>query len=125
MGIQTGHLQTDQLRQEIQYLVAFLTDHNVQQVQVLYGVGCTTEQLYAPIPVAVPYLATFIHMSIDSGIYHLGDDDLYVGAAAPACQFLLCHEHDLHLEAADEDILRSVEAAWRQRGYAVCTHPNL
>lgn len=124
MGIQTGVLENEQLRQEIQHMVDFLRGHNVQQVQVFYGVGCTTEHLYEPIPLAVSNLATFIQVSIDTGIYHLGDDDLSIETASPACQFLLCHERDLHFEAVDEDIVRSVEAAWKQRGYAICTHPN-
>lgn len=119
MGIQTEFLETDQLHDEIQYLVDLLISLDVQQVLVLYGVGCTTEQLYDPIPVPVSDLATFIQASIDHGIFHLGDDDLYVEAVTPPCQFLLCHEHDLHLESADQELLRKVEAAWIHRGYTV------
>ncbi len=122
VGIRTGFLETDQLRQEIQYMVDFLTGYNVQHVQVLYGVGCATDQLYEPIPVVVLALPTFIQTSIDHGIYHLGDDDLYVESASPSCQFLLCHEHDLHVEAVDAEVLRTIKAAWKQRGYAIFAH---
>ena len=60
-----------------------------------------------------------LHNNIAQEIYHLGEDNLYIGVSDPALTFTLCHDADIHFEATDKSLEVRLRNEWEKRGYRV------
>ena len=121
MTIGTAPLTPEATWQEIHALVIFLAEQGIDQVAITYGWGCTAGDVQQPIVVPLAALVGFLHKSIAQGIYHLGEDNLYIESGDPYIKITLCHEADIHFEAANTVLEARQRAAWESRGLRAWT----
>src|SRR5688572_4046849 len=128
MTIGTAPLTLTAAWQEIDALVAFLAGLDIHQVAITYGWGCNARSIEQPVTVPTTALVEFLHKSIAQGIYHLGEDNLYIEANFGAhaveertvtLKIKLCHEADIHFETTDTAIEARLQAEWQNRGLRV------
>lgn len=119
MKIQTGLLNIDQLKTELEIVIDRFKSKNVQQVTVMYGFDCELDQdeLYKEITIDVNDINTFIKRSENEGIYKFGDNDFYIMAKPIDMEFLFCHESDVHFTSSDNGIFAQIEQEWEHEGY--------
>lgn len=118
MTIGTAPLTPDVRWQELDALVGFLAALGVTEVAITYGWGCTPfgDERTPTIPLA--QLIQLLQNNIAQGIYHLGEDNLFIGASNPAQKITLCHDADIHFDA-DPNLEARLRGEWEARGHCV------
>lgn len=119
MTIGTAPLTPEATWREIDALVTFLTSLGVTQVTITYGWGCHAEGMEQSTIVPLSELVVFLQQTIAQGIYHLGEDNLYISADDPTLTITLCHDQDIHFEAASKSLEARLRGEWESRGHRV------
>jgi hypothetical protein len=119
MTIGTAPLTTEATWREIDAIINFLAALGIEQVAITYGWGCKADGVNQPVIVPLTRLTELLHNNIAQGIYHLGEDNLYIGADQPTLTFTLCHDADIHFEAADKSLETRLREEWQTRGHLV------
>lgn len=119
MTIGTAPLTTEATWREINAIIQFLNTLGVSSVEVTYGWGCKAAGIEQPVIVPLSELLTFLHIDITKDIYHLGEDNLYIGASNPALTITLCHDADIHFDAPDSTMEGRLRREWENRGLRV------
>ena len=119
MEIRTGLLNIEQLKTELETVIARFNSKNVQQVTVMYGFDCELDQaeLYKEITIDVSDINAFIKCSESEGIYKFGDNDFYISVKPLDMEFLFCHESDVHFTSSDNEIFAQIKQEWQNEGY--------
>jgi hypothetical protein len=83
-----------------------------------YGWACDLDQddLYLDHRVQSSALNDFVDRSTASGVFTLGESDLYIKGASVEFSFTLCHESDIHFECLDPNLVNRVTGAWTGAG---------
>lgn len=119
MTIGAAPLTAEATWREIDAMIAFLNSVGVSSVEITYGWGCKAAGIEQPVIVPLGELLTFLHIDIAKDIYHLGEDNLYIGASSPALTFTLCHDADIHFDAPDSTMESRLRGEWEGRGLRV------
>jgi hypothetical protein len=119
MTIGTEPLTPDLTWREIQAIREFLTSLGIENVNIAFGWGCKADGIEQPVMVRVAELVNYLHNIIAQEIYHLGEDNLYIGAHEPVLTFTLCHDSDIHFEATDRVLEARGRGEWEGRGVSV------
>ena len=119
MTIGTEPLTAEATWVEIKSLVNFLASLGVDHVAITYGWGCHAAGIEQPVSVPLPEVVGFLQKNIAQAIYHLGEDNLYIGAGNPALKIALCHDADIHFEADDKGLEARMRDEWQARGLRV------
>jgi hypothetical protein len=119
MTIGTAPLTTEATWREIDAMIAFLNTLGVSSVEITYGWGCKAAGIEQPVLVPLGELLTFLQIDIAKDIYHLGEDNLYIGVTNPALTFTLCHDADIHFDATASELETRLRAEWEARGVRV------
>jgi len=119
MEIASGPLARDVYLAAIGQVVEFLSSNGIREILVAYGWGCDCpdDQLYQDICMPLERLQPFIAESEAADYYRVAKDNLHVKDPARRCEFLLCHESDIHLITDDNGLLKQMESIWRANGY--------
>jgi len=119
MEIITQTLTTEQIRNELGYIVDFFRAHGTEELTVRYGWSCNLpmDELWQDIATTAEGLPRLVERSIADGLYPIGDADLFIRDRPGRVEFLLCHESDVHCESTDMEIVEQVKQQWQKRGY--------
>jgi hypothetical protein len=119
MTIGTASLTPEATWSEIDALILFLGSLGVKEVGVTYGWGCNAEEIEQPVSVPLAGLLALLAKNIAQGVYHLGDDNLYIGSDNPVLKITLCQDADIHFEAEETHLEVRVRQEWEGRGHRV------
>jgi hypothetical protein len=126
MGVQAQEiaatlLPAQTLREWIGELACFLdtVGHGPYSVELGWGATLPTEQLWHQVEVAPKDIPALIRESEAKGVIRLGTSDLIIRSKERAINFTICHDSDIHFVSSDEDLLRTVTALWRAKGWEV------
>ena len=121
--IVTETLDASHFSVEVGEVVRAIQTRTKGEVSVMYGFGCTNDQKnqWEWISVSTAGLSEFLAVSAQKGIYEQGHADLFVSVPSLAVKVTLCHESDIHIEAAAEAIqfLDDFRLRWLRQGITV------
>jgi len=119
MEIASGPLARDIYLAAIGQVVDFLRSNGIGEILVAYGWGCDCpdDQLYQDVSMPLERLQPFIAESETADFYRVAKDNLHVKDPAGRCEFLLCHESDIHLITDDAGLFKQMESIWLANGY--------
>ena len=117
MKIITSILNLKQLEDNIDYIINFFKANKQENIIIMYGWDCETDQQYVDIKKNINNLKKFIKNSHEKKIFNLGKSDLYITAKNKKSEFLLCHESDIHFESKDLNLVKRVKNYWIKKGY--------
>jgi hypothetical protein len=108
----TGYLSFEQLEAEVLSIVDDLKSFAIGTVYLTFGCGSQADASvqWQDIPVPVDRLAAFVAESEDTGLFELGEADLFI--RAEGLEFLLCHERDIHCSGEESPRLAAVRRRW-------------
>jgi hypothetical protein len=108
--------RADYLR-AVAVVVEVLRSAGMSEVLVAYGFGCDCpdEQLYQDVP--APRLLPFMAEGERLDYYRIGKDNLHVKDGTGRCEFLLCHESDIHFISEDAELVERLKGIWLAAGF--------
>ena len=62
-------------------------------------------------------LQPFIAESETTDYYRVAKDNLHVKDRGGRCEFLLCHEADIHFITDDDGLIKQMQSTWLANGY--------
>jgi hypothetical protein len=119
METASGPLTRDVYLTAIGQVVDFLRSKGIREILVAYGWGCDCpdDQLYQDVSMPLDRLQPFIAESEAANYYRVSKDNLHVKDPAGRCEFLLCHESDIHLITDDDGLFKEMQSIWLANGY--------
>jgi hypothetical protein len=119
MEIASGPLAREVYLAAIGQVVDYLRSNGIPEILVAFGWGCDCpdDQLYQDVSMPLERLQPFIAESEAADYYRVANDNLHVKDPAGRCEFLLCHESDIHLITDDDGLLKQMESIWLANGY--------
>jgi hypothetical protein len=122
--VRTRVLDADTLAGQFRVLCDLCVDLDPVGLDVSYGWACDLDQddLYLDHRIETRGLSDFVRRATESGVFTLGESDLYIKGTSIEFCFTLCHESDIHIECQDASLIKRVTAVWAAAGvsfYAV------
>jgi len=120
--ILTNILSEETLREELEHAMSFLAQRGISDVAVSFGFTPDAPQLddvgvRYTIPIAdVP---SFIAERERTKGFQLGMYDCWIEPSALAARFLFCNDRDVHVTSESAELLDSLRAHWRAKGFSV------
>lgn len=118
MEIRTQPLDAGTLAAQFRALCDLCVALDPVGLDVSYGWACNLEQddLYSDHRIQSAALSDFVDRSAASGVFTLGESDLYIKGASVEFSFTLCHESDIHFECLDANLVNRVTELWTAAG---------
>lgn len=126
MELCCGPLGVTEVQEEIPFLCSMVRHDGAQQIGVMYGVGCRTDDdvLWRESKIRSADLDAWIADSILSGVYSPGDCDLFI-FDHDRLTVRLCHESDIHIETTELRIISECTIRWLAKGFRILRkHPS-
>jgi hypothetical protein len=116
--VRTRVLDADTLSGQFRALCDLCVDLDPTGLDVSYGWACGLDQddLYSDHRIETRRLADFVRSASESGVFTLGESDLYIRGANVEFCFTLCHESDIHFECQDASLIKRVTEVWTAAG---------
>ena len=123
--LRTGTLTQSQLWEEVRAIIEFLQAKGKLNLLVSYGWDCDleAEQLYQENPQPLSGLLAFLSRSEETGIFRLGENDLFIESADRSIEFTLWHESDIHMTTEDIGLANEMQSAWASKNYSLYEVP--
>ena len=118
MTIGTAPLTVEATWHELRALAEFLAMLGIEHVTINYGWGCQPVGGDQSVTTPLAQLLEVLQNNIAQGIYHLGDDNLYISTSNPTLKITLCHDADIHFDA-NPALEARLRAEWQGRGHRV------
>jgi hypothetical protein len=122
MEILTNILTEEQVRQELGDTILFLSQHGITEVAVSFAFTPDSPDLddvgecYT---VPVVDLLSFVAERERTKGFRLGQHDCWIEPSGLNAQFRFCNDRDIHVTSESTDLLNSIRAHWRTRGFQI------
>ena len=122
MEIVTNILTEEQIRQELRDTILFLSQREVKEVEVSFAFTPDSPELddvgvHHTVP--VPELLSFVAERERTKGFRLGRYDCWIELPRFNAQFRFCNDRDIHVSSESPEVLDSIRAHWRARGFQI------
>jgi hypothetical protein len=120
--ILTNILSEEQFRQELGDAMSFLAQRGIRKVAVSFGFTPDAPQLNdVGIGYTVPIanVPSFIAERERTQGFRLGVYDCWIEPSELDARFLFCNDRDVHVTSDSVELLDSIRAHWRAKGFNV------
>jgi hypothetical protein len=122
MEILTNILRKEQFRQELADITVFLAERGVRGAAVSFGFAPDypdLDDVGVRYVVPISDVCSFIAERERTKAFPLGESDCWIEPSALDARFLFCNDRDVHLTSESAELLDSVRAHWREKGFNV------
>jgi hypothetical protein len=125
MEILTNILTEEQVRQELADTMLFLSQRGISEVAVSFAFTPDSPDLddvgvCYTVPIAD--LLSFVTERERTNGFRLGRYDCWIEPSGFNARFRFCNDRDIHVTSESAEVLDSVRARWRTRGFQI--YPN-
>jgi hypothetical protein len=120
--IVTNILSEEQFRQELRDAVSLVAQRGITNVTVSFGfTGAAPELEDAGVGYTIPIadVLLFIAERERTKGFRFGLDDCWITPLALDARFLFCNDRDVHVTSHSIELLDSIRARWRAKGFNV------
>jgi hypothetical protein len=122
MEILTNILTEEQVRQEFSDTIRFLSQRGITEVAVSFAFTPDSPDLDdvgVRYTVPITDLRSFVAERERAKGFRLGRYDCWIEPSEFNAQFRFCNDRDIHVTSESPEILDSVRARWRTRGFQI------